>query len=455
MNKLSIVGCLLLLVALQSCGVFNTLTKRKKDNYVNYNLLFADPAANNALSGKAPITIDNKVRVITINQITGDTIIEWLEPVLANNAARAILPVKDLSSNNLENMSTSQDALSKNHKAIIISYTNNNEPSYQVINDTVFVRTDSVNAYKILSGLATKSFDEADTKKGFSIGAAIKNIIKPDNNNKNTPITVKPPTANDSVFNAPRNSKTLYANANTIVGDLYFDTDNTAEVITDLDTIKSLLSVNKIVWNNFKCKAHVKLKAEKDNKTFNVNLRMLQDSITWASVGLLGLEFVRAKISKKEIGVLDYSKNKYFQYDPNQLETILDIPVAFSTLQNFIIGEPPVGAANNMLAKRNANGVAIKVIGDGSNSVFTYNADSTLKAVVIVTNKGGKNYSITAKFNNYINTSAGKISLHREISVLENKKLTMVEADLSKLEFETENLNYPYTIPQKFKKGNE
>lgn len=447
--------CIFILVvfATQSCGVLNTLTKRKKDNYVNYNLLFADPAANNALRNKAinRPSDDNRVRVITINQITGDTIIEWLRPMEANRTSKTILPVKDLTNKTVSATAATptQQALEQNHKAIIISYTDADGPmSYKVINDTVYISTDSQSANRLLISLANKQFAEdlANNKKPNRTNGLRKVTTKNEEvSNKFTNDNIK------SNINAPR---ALLANTNSIVGDLMFDTDNKAVTIQDLDSINEILKNNIIEWETYKCKARVKVKNGNDTKSFNITMRLLQDSLTWASVNLLGLELVRAKISKENIRLMDYTKDKYFEYNPNQLDAILDIPIAFNTLQNFIIGNPPISPSSSMLAKKSSKGWAVKIIADGSNSVFTYNADSTLKAVVIVTNKGGKSYSINGAFSDYQNSPLGKVSTRRDFTIIENKKVTHVEVNLTKFDFDANDLEFPYKIPEKFKKGN-
>ncbi len=454
MNKSLLAYIMLLMLGLQSCGIITTLTKRKKQNYVNYNLLFADPEANNALRPKQSNSNDNMVRVITINKITGDTIIEWLKPIEASSTAKKILPVRDLSNPaNTENPSLTEQALEQNHKAIIISYAENVPLNYKVINDTVYVTTDSISANKLLISLANRQFAEdiANNKKPNRISTALKSLIK------NEPAVIIKPTDIATSTEKPSNesgSKSILANTNSIVGDLYFDTDNEAIVITDLDTINEILKNNIINWQTYKCKAHVKVKTPNDNKSFNMNLRLQQDSLTWASVGLLGLELLRAKISKEKIRIMDYTKNKFFEYNPNQLEDILDVPIAFNTLQNFIIGNPPIAASSSMLAKRNGKGTAVKIVGDGSNSVFTYNPDSTLKAVVIVTSKAGKSYSINGQFAEYVNSPLGKISTRRTFTILENKKQTLVEININKFEFDTNDLEFPYKVPDKFQVGN-
>jgi hypothetical protein len=453
MNKQPFAYLILLVIAFQSCGIINTLTKRKKDNYVNYNMLFADPEANNALRNKPnSVSTDNMVRVITINKITGDTIIEWLKPLEATNTTKKILPVKDLTKYTAEPSNVTEAALEQSHKAIIISYTDNAPMTYKVVNDTVFVTTDSNSAKKLMASLENRQFAEdiANNKKPNRIASAIKNLIKnePTITPKPVAVTIVPEPIRET---AP---KTILASTNTIVGDLYFDTDLDAELITNLDSINEILKFNIMNWQTYKCKAHVKVKTAADNKAFNINLRLQQDSLTWASVSLLGIELVRAKLTKDKINVMDYTKDKFFEYNPNQLEDILDVPIAFNTLQNFIIGNPPIASSSSMLAKRNARGTAVKIVGDGSNSVFTYNADSTLKAVVIVTNKGGKSYSINGQFSDYEQSPLGKFSTRRTFTILENKKITNVEVNINKFEFDATDLLFPYKVPDKFKLGN-
>jgi hypothetical protein len=244
-------------------------------------------------------------------------------------------------------------------------------------------------------------------------------------------------------------------NSNTIVGDLNFDTDPNAIVVMDIDTIKNFIQSQIYPWHTFKCKAKVKLKSNEETKAFNTNFRMKKDEATWASINILGLgEFARAFATPDSIKVMDKWKDRYFHYTTADLQNILGLPIPYNSIQDYIIGNPPITEGTQMLCKKSEKGMAIKIIKPGMSCVLTYNADSTLMAIVIVGNANGKSYSIKNILGNYEANDHGRISTSRLVYFLENGKETTISLDLSKCEFEQE-LDFPFAIPEHFADGNK
>ena len=377
-----IVACSLV-VLLDSCKSIHALFPKSKGSDVNHKLLFADPKANNAFENKSTLqdfANENKIRIISINKITNDTIIEWVDPIEITGGKKLVIPTKEKEANSLDTILTyvtKESEILKPHKAII------------------FQNTDGGTSFQIL------------------------------------------------------------VNSNTIVGDLNFDTDPNAIVVMDIDTIKNFIQSQIYPWHTFKCKAKVKLKSNEETKAFNTNFRMKKDEATWASINILGLgEFARAFATPDSIKVMDKWKDRYFHYTTADLQNILGLPIPYNSIQDYIIGNPPITEGTQMLCKKSEKGMAIKIIKPGMSCVLTYNADSTLMAIVIVGNANGKSYSIKNILGNYEANDHGRISTSRLVYFLENGKETTISLDLSKCEFEQE-LDFPFAIPEHFADGNK
>jgi hypothetical protein len=458
-------------IMLQSCGMYRTLFPKRKDNYINYNLLFADPDANKYLrTPEQLVDLDNKIRIITINKLTGDTIVEWVDPIEITKGKKMVMPKKENAAPVLEKeftVVTKESEILQPRKAIVFVETDGGT-MFQTRNDTLFVNTSSNKMESVLLTMLGRNMPETNvvldvknkpedkaTPKKTNIIKGFLNTIK----NKEQVIVADKPIDTvvaekiiETVVTPPTQS---LSSTNTIVGDLTFDTDANAKVINDENVILGFLLSQSKQWQSFKCKAKVKLKTSDDNKSFNTNFRMVKDKQTWASINLLGIgELARAYATPDSIAVMDKWKNKYYNYATTDLQQIIGMPIPYNSLQDYIIGNAPVTEGTQYLAKSSALGMAIKIIKPGLSCVLTYAADSTLVSVVMIGNSNGKSFSIKNSLSDYEQTTNGKISTKRAIYVFENGQETIINLELSKLEFNQE-LDFPFTVPNHFKNGNK
>ncbi len=467
------------LFLLNSCAYVKTLfPKKKKDNYVNYNLLFADPESNNALSkpsaSAVPDKNENKIRIITINRITNDTIVEWVDPIEINLSTNKILkannegavsklPEDGNSSKPLSNQITNQNDLLQTHKAVVFKVNELQEkPTFEKINDTLIVTSDKNSLDAVLIQLASGSLPKAgvldgQTSKTKSKGNKLKNLLglKPKEKEviENTLTTETPKVKIVEVTEAEKIIKpnVLYSNANTLVGDLMFDTDPNALVILDEDTIGMLMPKSLENWKTFKARANVHFKSPKDNQRFATNFRLKRDSITWASINFIA-ELARAIVSKDSVKAIDKLKDKFYMYDILRIQELIKLPLDFASIQDLLLGKIPNYGFRKSLAKINSKGTAIKLLANGMSAVLVLNTDSTIKNLLILANNSKGSYSIRSSFDNYEETIYGKLSTKREIIIVENKNETKIDLDFNKFSFD-EELEYPFTIPKKFKDG--
>lgn len=404
-----------LVVLLDSCKSIHALFPKSKGSDVNHKLLFADPKANNAFENKSTLqdfANENKIRIISINKITNDTIIEWVDPIEITGGKNVQSAPVDIA-----NKKVDTDA------------------------ESVGLGRQKINA-------KLKSTKEKAEKKKVNIKSKSVKVNAEEIIESNTEVL-------DNSETTPLPTTSLLVNSNTIVGDLNFDTDPNAIVVMDIDTIKNFIQSQIYPWHTFKCKAKVKLKSNEETKAFNTNFRMKKDEATWASINILGLgEFARAFATPDSIKVMDKWKDRYFHYTTADLQNILGLPIPYNSIQDYIIGNPPITEGTQMLCKKSEKGMAIKIIKPGMSCVLTYNADSTLMAIVIVGNANGKSYSIKNILGNYEANDHGRISTSRLVYFLENGKETTISLDLSKCEFEQE-LDFPFAIPEHFADGNK
>jgi hypothetical protein len=71
----------------------------------------------------------------------------------------------------------------------------------------------------------------------------------------------------------------------------------------------------------------------------NLALRMRRDSIIWVSVSLVGIEGVRAVLTRDSVRVLNRMQKEYFAGGYDYLSKLLNVPVSFDQMQALLLGD--------------------------------------------------------------------------------------------------------------------
>jgi len=86
-----------------------------------------------------------------------------------------------------------------------------------------------------------------------------------------------------------------------------------------------------------KGKAQINLKGNKQGA--NLALRVRRDSIIWVSASLVGVEGVRAVLTRDSVRVLNRLDHTYFSGGYDYLGKLLNVPVSFAQMQALLLGD--------------------------------------------------------------------------------------------------------------------
>lgn len=117
---------------------------------------------------------------------------------------------------------------------------------------------------------------------------------------------------------------------------------DTAVAVT-METMSSVLNnMNAIDYNTFSGKIDVSYKDNKGkNYNFDVKLNMKKDELVWLSAtGPLGIEVVRALITKDSVKILNKLEKTYTLSSIGFIQDQLGLPVDLATMQDLLIGNP-------------------------------------------------------------------------------------------------------------------
>ena len=210
---------------------------------------------------------------------------------------------------------------------------------------------------------------------------------------------------------------------------------------------------NRISFVTFSAKVDVDYRdAEGKRYDVNAHIRMYKDSVIWLSVtGPLGIEGLRAYITRDSIKVLDKQNKIYITRSVGYIQEITALPLDLAGLQDLLVGNPVFLDSSIISYSRSANTISLQ-----SNGKF-------FKNLVIVSEPGRllqssklddldelRNRTCYLTYSDYENKKGVNFSSKRKINVTEKKKLD-IDLNFKQYDF-NETLSFPFNIPKNYTK---
>lgn len=250
-----------------------------------------------------------------------------------------------------------------------------------------------------------------------------------------------------------KNIQTAIAKKDTVVVVVTLPTDNPKDdSIAFIKGNYSRIINNRINFTTFSAKADVNYE-DADGKKYNVNahIRMFKDSIIWVSVtGPLGIEGLRAYITKDSVKMLDKQKKEYITRSVSYLQEITELPLDLTSLQDLLIGNPVFLDSNIVSYSKTANTITLQSNGRFFKNLFTFNEPGKLVQSSKLDDLDElKNRTCYLTYTEYENKKGVNFSTRRNINVAEKKKLD-IELNFKQYDF-NETLSFPFSVPKSYK----
>jgi hypothetical protein len=185
----------------------------------------------------------------------------------------------------------------------------------------------------------------------------------------------------------------------------------------------------------------------------NAQLRMYKDSLIWASItAILGIEGLRAYITKDSVKILDKQNKVYIARSVAYLTEVTALPLDLTSLQDLLIGNP-VFLDTTLHTYSKGNGT---ISLQGVNSFFRLLFTITEQEKVLLSTKLDdleltRNRTSFLVYAEYDNRTGINFSQRRNIAVSEKKKLN-VELRFKQYAI-NETLSFPFSIPKNYRRG--
>lgn len=207
----------------------------------------------------------------------------------------------------------------------------------------------------------------------------------------------------------------------------------------------------RIPFTTFNGKVDVEY-TDGEGKKYDVNahIRMYKDSVIWVSVtAILGIEGLRAYITKDSVKLLDKQKRIYTARSLSYLQEVTALPLDLTSLQELLIGNPVFLDPHIVSYSRTQENISLLSLGRFFKNLLTIRSDSKL----VLSSKlddmeETRNRTCYLSYSDYDNRKGVNFSRQRSIHVAESKKLD-VKLNFRQYDF-NETLSFPFNIPKNY-----
>ncbi len=252
-----------------------------------------------------------------------------------------------------------------------------------------------------------------------------------------------------------RNIQTAIIKKDTVAAPVIISTANLREdSIAFIRQAYNRVIANRVDFTTFSAKVDVDYEdAEGKKYDVNAHIRMYKDSVIWVTItAILGIEGLRAYITKDSVKLLDKQNKIYTARSVSYLQEVTELPLDLSSLQDLIIGNPVFFEPSINSYKKSENKVSLQGIGEFFKHLLT--VDTT--AWLIQNSKlddldASRNRTCYLTYSDFESKKGVNFSTRRTINVAEKKKLD-IKLNFKQYEF-NETLSFPFSIPKNYSRN--
>jgi uncharacterized protein DUF4292 len=218
-----------------------------------------------------------------------------------------------------------------------------------------------------------------------------------------------------------------------------------------INEIFQQLKMNRINFTTFSAKINVDYKTDDKNYDVNAFVRMYKDSVIWISVNaILGIEALRALITKDSVKLLDKQNKEYTSRAVSYLQEVSALPLDLATLQDLIIGNPVFLDSNIINYHISDKEVTLLSVGEWFKNLLTINEkNNQIEHIKLDDADIIRNRTCDLIYSDYENKKGINFSTKRKITITEKKNLN-IKLEFKQFDF-NEPLTFPFSIPKNYK----
>ena len=223
-----------------------------------------------------------------------------------------------------------------------------------------------------------------------------------------------------------------------------------------IKTTLQKLGANRVQFQTFTAKIDVDYRGGDGKKyDLNANIRMYKDSAIWvsATATLLGIEVMRAFITKDSIKLLNKPDKLYTARSVNYLQEVTALPMDLTILQNLLVGNPVFLDSNNVVSySATSNTVSLLSLGKVFKHLLTLGSgDGSLLHSKLDDADASRNRTADLTYNEYESKKGQLFSTERRIIVAEKTRLD-IKLNFKQYEFNVP-VSFPFSVPKNYERN--
>ncbi len=249
-----------------------------------------------------------------------------------------------------------------------------------------------------------------------------------------------------------KNIQTAIAKKDTVVVPPIIPVKNLHEdSITFIKENYNQVIANWIHFTTFSAKVDVDYEdAEGKKYDVNAHIRMYKDSVIWVTItAILGIEGLRAYITKDSVKLLDKQNKIYTARSVSYLQEVTELPLDLAALQDLLLGNPVFFDPNINSYSKSETTISLQGFGNFFKHLITIGSeDKLVQSSKLDDLDELRNRTCYLTYGDYENKKGVNFSTRRYINVAEKKKLD-IKLNFKQYEF-NETLTFPFSIPKNY-----
>jgi hypothetical protein len=179
---------------------------------------------------------------------------------------------------------------------------------------------------------------------------------------------------------------------------------------------------------------------------------MYKDSAIWISItAILGIEGLRAYITKDSVKLLNKQDKIYTARSVAYLQEVTALPLDLHSLQDILIGNPVFLDSNIISYSKSGTNVSLLSAGEWFKNLLILNENARVENSKLDDLDKNRSRTCNLSYTDYENKKGVLFSTKRRITVSEKSNLD-IKLDFKNYEF-NETLSFPFTVPKNYKRN--
>lgn len=209
---------------------------------------------------------------------------------------------------------------------------------------------------------------------------------------------------------------------------------------------------NTFEFDYLEAKVKMDYETDKSKLTAFANLRIRQDSAIWVSLSPgLGVEVMRAMVTKESIQAYDKLKKEYYEYTYAELTKKYGFEVTYALAESVFLGNLLFDPSKKDVNRQEKQYVFVKKAGDYSVTHYVGANSQKLEKLEVIDPKTSNNISVIYGDFHKIQSQIAPRKIKARIEYSDGeKKTTKIDIEYKTTELSTEPLTFPFNVPSKY-----